>query len=179
MGEIVGLVFVLAAVAFIVFLFYKSAQGFKEQKKIKQAKAATSIRLGSTMNSTLKHVKGLPFASGVLIDVYCGPSKIVFKKDGQEVSVSREKITGIDVSTGSNIQSQLAGAAAGKYVFGGTMGAAIGSLAATTIYLVISYVSEGEAKFIMLDTYMSGSFAYKLEKDFARTGSARSSSIEL
>lgn len=170
-------VILLAFVGVMLFISYK---GYKKSSKVKKARAAISGRLGATMNGTLKHTEGLPLAPGVMVDVYYGPQKIVFKKDGQEISIAREKVTGIDVTTGKNIKAQqMAGAVTGKYVIGGTTGAIIGSLAATTTYLVISYTSEGENKFIILDTAASGTFALKVQKDYAQTSTARASSIEL
>ena len=120
------------------------------------------------MTATLKHI------------VYYGPEKVVFKKDKQEISIARSKITGIDCVTGKDIKSrQLAGAATGKYLLGGMTGAVIGSLAATTTYLVISYTSDGRDKYVMLDTAASGTFALKLQKDFKKHDTSAPSSIEL
>lgn len=175
--------YILAAIilfGFVALMLIISYKGYKKSRAAKKAREVISGRLGSTMNATLKHTEGLPFAPGALLDVYYGPERIVFKKDNQEVSVKREKITGIDVTTGKNIKTQqLAGAAAGKYILGGTTGAIIGSLVATTNYLVISYNSDGKAKFVILDTYMSGTFALKLQKDFANSNTSAPCSIEL
>lgn len=175
--SIIAAVILLAFAAIMGFISYR---GFKKSSKVKKARAAVSTRLGATMNGILKHTEGLPLAPGVMVDVYYGPEKIVFKKDQQEITISRDKITGIDVTTGKNIKAQqMAGAATGKYILGGTTGAIIGSLAATTTYLVISYTSEGKSKYVILDTAMSGTFATKVQKDFAKTSTAKATSIEL
>lgn len=146
----------------------------------KRAKERRMLRHGATMTSTLKHIEGLPIAQGVPVEVYYGPEKVVFKKDKQEISIARSKITGIDCVTGKDIKSrQLAGAATGKYLLGGMTGAVIGSLAATTTYLVISYTSDGRDKYVMLDTAASGTFALKLQKDFKKHDTSAPSSIEL
>lgn len=172
-----------SAIIVIELLVYLSFLGYLLYDYSSSRKKALNHSLSkydATMHGILKHTNGLPLAQGVLVDVYYGPEKIVLKKDRQEFSIAREKITSIDVTTGKNIKTQqISGAVMGKYVLGGTTGAILGSLAATTTYLVISYVSDGKAKFVILDTNMSGTFALKLQKDFVKTNISPSSSIEL
>ena len=161
-------------------LFYISYRGFKKARVNKRAKEATATRLGATMSGTLKHVSGLPLAKGLTVEMFYGPEKITFKKDGQEITISRDKVTGIDVVTGNgSARKAIGGAATGKYVVGGAAGAAIGALAAIDTYLVISYTSDGKNKSIKLDTAASGSFATKVAKDFKQTSKAKRSTIEL
>lgn len=158
----------------IAYLLYKH---FSAKK---QAKKKRLTRYGATESGILKHTDGLPLAKGVLVEVYYGPEKIVFKKDKQEISIARNKITGIDCVAGKDIKGQqLAGAATGKYVLGGMTGAVIGSLAATTTYLVVSYTSDNKYKYVILDTAASGMFALKVQKDFKQHDTSAPSSIEL
>lgn len=165
---------------FIALMLFISYKGYKKSSAAKKATERISNRLGATMSATLKHTEGLPIAKGVLLGVYYGPEKVVFKKDKQEISIARNKIKSIDCVTGKDIKAkQLAGAATGKYVIGGTMGAVIGSLAATTTYLVISYTSDGKDKYVILDTANSGTFALKVQKDFKQHDTSVPSSIEL
>lgn len=171
---------VLILGGFIALMLFISYKGYKKSSEIKKAAERTKQRLGATMNTTLKHTDGLPLAKGVLVEVYYGPEKIVFKKDKQEISIARNKITGIDCVTGKDIKGQqLAGAATGKYVLGGMTGAVIGSLAATTTYLVVSYTSDNKDKYVILDTAASGMFALKVQKDFKQHDTSAPSSIEL
>lgn len=159
---------------FICYLLYKHFSAKKQTEKKRLA------RYGATESGTLKHADGLPLAKGVLVEVFYGPEKIVFKKDKQEISIARNKIAGIDCVTGKDIKGQqLAGAATGKYVLGGMTGAVIGSLAATTTYLVVSYTSESKDKYVILDTAASGMFALKVQKDFKKHDTSAPSSIEL
>lgn len=165
---------------FIALMLFIGYTGYKSASKQKQATERVKERLGATMSATLKHTDGLPLAKGVFVNVYYGPEKIVFKKDKQEISIARAKINSVDCVTGQNIKSQqMAGAATGKYLLGGTTGAIIGSLAATTTYLVISYTSDGQRKTVILDTASSGMFALKVQKDFKRNDTSAHSSIEL
>lgn len=172
-----SIIIVLVLAVYVAYAFYVFKKHSTAKKKTTEQRLS---QYSATMSAQLKHTSGLPLAAGVPVTMYYGPDKIVFKKDKQEISISREKITSIDGVTGKDIKSkQLSGAAAGKFLLGGTAGAIIGSLAATTIYLVISYTSNGENKYIILDTAMSGSFYLNVQKDFAKTNKATPTSIEL
>ena len=83
--------YIMAAAIIILFcggLAYISYRGYKKSKRAKRAKEATATRLGATMSGTLKHVSGLPLAKGLTVEMFYGPDKIVFKKDGQEICQS-------------------------------------------------------------------------------------------
>lgn len=178
MGDII--IAVAIVVVFCGGLFYISYRGFKKAKANKQATGAVAKRLGATMSGTLKHESGLPLAKGLMVEMFYGPEKITFKKDGQEISVSRDKVTSIDIVTGDGAaRKAMGGAATGKYVVGGTAGAAVGALAAIDTYLVISYTSEGESKSIRLGTASSGTFPTKVVKDFQQTTTTKRSTVEL
>ena len=177
MGDIIMAVAIIAV--FCGGLFYISYRGYKKSKANKRATAAVKNRLGATMSGTLKHVSGLPLAKGLMVEMFYGPDKITFKKDGQEINISRDKVTGIDVVLGDGSgRKAIAGAASGKYVAGGT-GAAVGALAAIDTYLVISYTSEGKNKSVTLDTAASGMFPTKVAKDFQKTHHPKRTKIEL
>lgn len=167
----------IAFAALLIFVCYK---GYKKQKAVKDTQDSRAQRFGSSIHSTLKHTDGLPLAAGVPVEVYYSPDKFTFVKDLQEITVSREKITDVDCVTGKDLKAQqLAGAVAGKYILGGLGGAIIGSLSSTSMYLVISYTSDGEDKYIILDTYVSGTFALKVQKEFKNTNTSATKQIEL
>jgi Ca2+/Na+ antiporter len=171
------IVIIALLLAYVVFDVCLMSKYIKQTKKDKKSKLD---KFGATLVGTLKHASGLPISNGVFIDVYYCPDKFVFKKGGQEFIISREKITSVDVVTGKNIKSQqISGAATGKYLLGGTTGAVIGALAATTTYLAISYVSDGKSKSVLLDTASSGTFALKVQKDFANTSVTKHTTVEL
>lgn len=170
-------IIIIVLAAYLGYVVYVLRKRSAAKKKAKEKRLS---QYGATISAQLKHISGLPLAEGVMVTMYYGPEKIVFKKDKQEISIAREKITSIDGVTGKDIKSrQIAGAAAGKFIIGGTAGAVIGSLVATTIYLVISYTSGGKNKYVILDTAMSGSFYLNVQKDFAKTNKAAPTSIEL
>lgn len=179
MNEDYIIAFIILAV-FVALMLFISYKGYKKSKAQKNRKEAISSRLGATMNGTLKHKSGLPFARGLAVEVFYCPDKFVFKKDGQEVSVSREKVTSVDVIIADgSARKALSGAATGKYVLGGKTGAAMGAATAISTQMVISYVSDGKSKSIVLDTAMSGTFATKVKKDFEKTNVIKRTTVEL
>lgn len=170
MAGVILLAYVIFGVCFIAKL---------KRSKNKAVRSAMAIN-GATLAGSLKHISGLPIAKNVMVDVYYGPEKIVFKKDGQKITVSREKVTSIDLVTGGNgTRDALRGAASGKYVFGGGVGAALGAAASVKTNLVISYVSDGKPKYITLDGSSGGFLPSKIVKDFSQSGKTVHSSIEL
>lgn len=165
--------------AFVALMLFISYKGYKKSKARKDAANRTQTRLRATMNGTLTHISGLPVSKGVAVDVYCAPDKVVFKKGGQEIVVSRDKIVSADlVTTGNTTRKVLSGAAAGKYVAGKT-GATLGALSALVPHLVISYESGGKRKQITLDTNSGGTFGAKLQKELSKGVSHERSTIEL
>lgn len=167
----------IGTVLYIAYIGYFLYKHFSKQKKAKRERLE---RRGATMSGTLKHVSGLPLAKGLMVEMFYGPEKITFKKDGQEINISRDKVTGIDVVTGDGSgRKAVGGAASGKYLVGGATGAAVGALAAIDTYLVISYTSEGQNKSIRLDTASSGMFPTKVAKDFQQTSHQKRTTIDL
>jgi len=172
-GYLIGIVFLGAPICWFLWLIIRAA-GVTEKRNNNKKK------FGATKSNALKHVAGLPYAQGTIVEVYYGDNGFVFLKDGQEVSVSMDKITSIDCVYGKDVQTQMAsGAVVGKLVLGSTVGALIGAAAATTLYMVISYKSNGERKSVVLDTAFSGSFASKTEKAFKASHPVNTERIEL
>lgn len=171
-----ALFFLLTFLACVLLLGYCF---HRRQKAGKQAMAAKEKRLGAIMSGVLEHISGLPLAKGVFVEVYYCPDRIVFKKDGQEIIVSRDKITGIDLVTTNSRSKAMAGAAMGRHLYGKKIGGVIGAMSTLIPNLVISYTSDGKNKHISLDTGGNVSFATKVEKDFRQNARRASSSIEL
>lgn len=150
----------LALIGGLGYLWYK---GFKGSVKNQQAKNANKAKYNPKYTGQMKHINGLPLPQGVVLDLFYCEDKIVFKKDNQEISISKDKITSIETVTGKDIDTS--GAVAGYLVFG-LVGAVLG---ASTVYMLITYESEGEQKGITLDTYMSGFAPGKIVNDFKNT----------
>lgn len=164
----------LAAVAYFVFFLFRFSAARKKGQRVHLD------RFGATMSATLKHISGLPLAKNLPVEVLYCPDRMVFRKDAQEITVSMDKITAIDVTTGQNAgRKAITGAATGKYVAGGTAGAAIGALASIEVLLIISYISDGKSKSIIFDASAGGAFPSKLAKDFSQNHPQKKTTIEL
>lgn len=163
-----------AALAFYIVVLCRYAADRKKSK------SRHLDRYGATMSATLKHISGLPIAKNLPVEVLYCPDRILFRKGAQEITVSMEKITAIDLTTGQHTARQaMAGAATGKYVLGGKTGAAVGALAAVSTQLIISYTSGGESRSVVLDASSGGTFPAKVVKAFGQTHAPKSSKIEL
>ena len=138
----------VAAVAYFVFLLCRLRAAQKNQNH------RHLDRYGATMSGTLKHLSGLPLAKNLPVEILYCPDRFVFRKDAQEITVSMDKVTGIDVTTGQHTGRNA------------ITGAALGALASIEMLLIISYTSDGKNKSIVFDASAGGTFPTKLEKDF-------------
>lgn len=159
---IVLLLIFLSAVFLLIYTVRKRAKGSKKARDL------TASRLGADMSATLTHISGLPVARSLPVEMYYGQDKITFISGGQEVSVSRDKITSIDTTlTGATRRIPKSTAATFR------------ALAAIKMRLIISYISGGKAKNITLDASSCSAFASKVVDDFRKTSPHRHSRTEL
>ena len=143
---------------------------------------------GITIYTAFHHVNGLPIPENVLCEVFSYPDRIDFKSGTTEIKLPKEKITDISIKTDTEIQQQLVssagGAIAGAMLFG-SLGAIIGGrvktkkVKTTTNYLIITYKSENELKYIGFDIQNNPSSADTLVKEFQKSNSASGVKIEL
>ena len=143
---------------------------------------------GITIYTAFHHVNGLPIPENVLCEVFSYPDRIDFNSGTTEIKLPKEKITDISIKTDTEIQQQLVssagGAIAGAMLFG-SLGAIIGGrvktkkVKTTTNYLIITYKSENELKYIGFDIQNNPSSADKLVKEFQKSNSASGVKIEL
>lgn len=143
---------------------------------------------GLTIYTALHHIHGLPIAENTLCEVFSYPDRIEFKAGTTNIQLQKEKITDMCIKTDVDIQNQavssVGGAVAGAAIFG-TLGAIIGGRIKTkkvktvTNYLIISYKSDKELKYIGFDTVNNPVLASKLVKEFQSNGTTSSVNIEL
>ena len=146
----------------------------------KSEKKARLQKYSAFYTGIFKHVGGLPLAEGVLVEVFYGREKIIFKKEQQEISLECSRIIDMDTVFGKDVNAQAAsGATAGAIIGGGIAGAAIGALLTSSLYFVITYNKDEEPQFIFLDTAASGSVANKIAEDFKAINIRETKEIEL
>jgi len=174
---ILNILFVISLVFFIFFCFRfllnpSKIIVYSEIKEIKET--------DNYINGHIKHFSGLPIASGAKIEVFIGNDKILFKKEGQEFLLDRSKVISVDYVQGKDANNQaMVGAIAGSMIVGGVSGAFLGSMLAKEYYLIFTYKSEGEIKFISLSTGGSNLPINKIISDFKSSGNQIEERIEL
>lgn len=101
----------------------------------------------ATMSASVTHVKGLPLPAGARLTMYYEPGRVVFRRAGQEVVIPRGFVERIELR-----------------VFDGPDGRAPQKKDAL---LVISHVRGGRQMQVLVDARGAGSFASRVERDFA------------
>ena len=160
-------------IVFIVFfaicgiVIYAGVRSIQKAKKISAEKQEKASARSAHIYGTIKHYDGLPFPGGVMVEMYYGKDAICFTKDNQEVTLDRIKVVNMDVCSGKDLKANSSSGAVGAgFLLAGATGAAIGALAASGTYLVISYKKDEELKLILLDTFGTAIPIQKLIKDF-------------
>jgi len=177
MGQVLAYVLVFLFVGGVILFCVKS---FKKSIKMQRAKENGLIKYSAIYAGLLKHIDGLPIASGSIVEFFYGTQKIIFRKDNQEISLECNKILSMDIVLGKDVKSQAAtGAIAGKYLLGGLGGAALGAILATTFYFVVIYKKDEENKTILLDSTGSDLPLKKILDDFKSNHQNTTQNIQL
>lgn len=116
------------------------------------------------------------------------PDRLEFKAGTIEFKLSKNKISDMCITTDTEIQKQsvssIGGAVAGAMFFG-PLGAMIGgrvkkkTVITHTTYLIITYQSDSELKYIGFDIKNNPPSAIKLMKEFKQNYSSPGAKIEL
>lgn len=166
-------------------MIYYKRQGFSASKK-SNAKVPGAIMSGKGLG----HISGLPVAKNAHIEAYYCPDKFVFIKGSQTITVSMDKVVSVDFlkncpdGSDRNLSSAVitAGALAGN---NGTNGVNAGVISVEALamvmagYLVITYVSGGEVKFIVLNAISSRRFAKEAQAAFKNSRKKKHMTVEL
>lgn len=168
----------------------------KEAKRIeyfetKEAKKLDKMRQKALKDSTgqLTLIGGLAnLPQGAVCDVYYNQVRIKFVVSGQEFNLDASKLLDVSVMTSTQIQQQyvssIGGAVAGAVLLG-PLGAIIGgsskkkNINNTTRYLVISYISEEETKYLVFDVTNNSVLGNQLEKKYKVLKSEEKLKVEL
>lgn len=161
-GVVICLLLWVAIFAFRMAVLTSRAK--KEGKKMRAERHNKEVALKAEKGywdyGTFKHTAGLPLAEGVECRVEYYNDKINIEGSGTNFSLSFDKVSDIAVKTDKEIQksyvSSAGGAVVGGYLFG-PVGAMIGgrakekTSAVLTHYLIITYTSDNEIKYIGLE----------------------------
>lgn len=161
----------LIGIVFVVWIVYLIATRDKRAIKKVTKREARKNALTNKLNSkdiilSGKHITGLPIAEGIQCIISYLSDKIEIKQGGNTFNLDLSKVTDITSTTDTEIQkhyvSSVGGAVGGAVLFG-PLGAMVGGRAkekkTTTVthYLVITYNSDGEIKYISFEYLPSAS----------------------
>ena len=171
-------------------------QDLKEAKQIEYFESKEARKLDKARQKAMKDSTGqltligglgnLP--QGSVCDVYYNQVRIKFLVSGQEFTLDVSKLLDVSVMTSTQIQQQyvssIGGAVAGAVLLG-PLGAIIGgsakkkNLNSKTRYLVISYISNDETKYIVFDVTTNSVLGNQLEKKYKALKSYERVKVEL
>lgn len=167
-----SIVFIIEGLIFGILTFFL----FKPTEKEKEKQSEKQKRQNERMKTcSMKHVNGLPIAENVNCTITSFPDSFEFSSGSMKFKLEKNKITDICIKTDEEIQQQYVssvGGAVGGAVLFGPLGAMIGGRAKKkTIkeishYLIITYMSDDEIKYMGFDIGLNMVFAKKVVKDF-------------
>ncbi len=165
LGFLMTLLLALVFVGLPCAIYNSIKNSAKRNKKIKEDMKAKGIR----QIACFAHVYGLSIAENVICKISDYEDKYNFEANGVNFNLDKSKITDVCIKTDTEIQHQsvssVGGAIAGRVLFG-PLGAIIGGRAktrkvkTTTQYLIFTYISNEEIKYICFDI-SSSSWAAK------------------
>ena len=162
-GFAVGWIIAFAALTVLIGVcaYCRAFKGKSLAELHSDGKDSSFLKSGSFFYSCkLKLVGGLPFPEGTTCKMKYGKEKMLFLSNGQEVSLDASKLVDISVMTNTEIQKQYVSSAGGALaglvtlgplgavMFGGTKQK---KLTNKTKYLVITYSSNDEVKYLVFD----------------------------
>ena len=159
----------------IIILAIIIGREIKRRNNARREKAGKVIEPTSSVWVTFRHVNGLPIAEGAACSVYSYPDRYDFVSGTMRFSLAKSKVTDVCARTEKEIYQQYvssAGGAVGGALLFGPLGALIGGRikkktdVKTRTYLIITYMTEGEVKYVGFDTTGNHSAPQKLIQEF-------------
>ena len=159
----------------IIILAIIICREIKRRINTKQEKAGKVVEPTSSVWVTFRHINGLPIAEGAACSVYSYPDRLDFVSGTMRFSLAKSKVTDVCARTEREIYQQYvssAGGAVGGALLFGPLGAIIGGRVKkkadvkTRTYLIITYMTEGEVKYVGFDTTGHHSAPQKLIQEF-------------
>lgn len=158
----------------------------------KKEKQPTIYEIVASKNASLftcgNHVSGLPIAENVKCNIFSCPEHYEISVNGNSFTLSKSKVIDVAIKTDVEISKQMVssvgGAVAGAVVFG-PLGAIIGGRAkekkSKTIsnYLIFTYKSDDEIKYIGFDASFSVAMAKEFVKEFQKNNTGSGTVIDL
>ncbi len=172
LGEILPPVII---VVILIALIILSIVNIAKSSKAKKARLSALKADGVTIAGDFFHVNGLPIAEGTFCQLLSYPDRYDFVSGKMKFSLEKEKVTDVCCKTETEIQQQYVssiGGAVGGAVLFGPIGAMIGGRAKKKtdktmhLYLIITYMSDNEVKYIGFESKSVSSKINKIVAEF-------------
>lgn len=159
-GTFFAYVRLLLAILATILLFVQSNRVRKRRKKERQRARDDMLERQASLSVGLPHTMGLPIAENMDCQIYSTPTQYEIVASGNQFNIEKSKISDVSLKTDTEIQKQVTssvGGAVGGAVLFGPLGAMIGGRAkakdirTTTTYLIFTFSSDGEVKFVAFD----------------------------
>ena len=182
--------FILIAFLFAIIIFctYMAVKTTKMQKDAKKERKEIMKATNASLMETFIHFSGLPIPEGVACKVISLPDRYDFIANGATISLSKNKVTDICLKSDAEIQKQYvssaAGAVGGALLFG-PVGALIGGRVKEKktkqifTYLIFTYETNGELKYLALDVTYSVPKALKYKEEFKQNATQHNLQINI
>ena len=150
----------IVMVLIAVMAFVQGSQLRKEKKRKKELEIEEKLKRQAKFSAELPHSVGLPIAEKTNCQIYSGATQYEIVGNGNQFNIDKSKITDVSLKTDIEIQKQVSssvGGAVGGAVLFGPLGAMIGgrakqrNLKTVTKYLIFTYNSDGEVKYVAFD----------------------------
>lgn len=176
-------IFLILIIILCIVMIRNTTKAAKARKK----KLVDLKDKGVSIFALFRHVNGLPLAEDVFCEIHSYPDRYEVISRAMQFSLSKDKVRDVCMKTETEIREQyvssVGGAVGGAMLFG-ALGAMIGGRVKKKTdrtlhtYLIITYISEEEIKYIGFDATADWGTVNKLVKEF-RERNTESTRIEL
>lgn len=159
LGKLLPLIIIIVVLLLFIVFCIKMIIVTTKAKKMQQNKLQQLRNQGVSLYGTYQHIYGLPVPENTFVSIYSYPNNIIFTKDKTEITLEKNKLTDVCITTDVDIQksyvSSIGGAVGGAVLFG-PVGAMIGGRAkaktSKTIYsyLIFTYKKDNENDFCFI-----------------------------
>lgn len=182
------IVLLVILLALIVFCLYMAATTSKTKKNAKKRVYDLKAQRNASAYGCLQTVYGLPFAEGTYCEILSCGDHYEFIANGTTVNLEKAKVTDVSIKTDVDVQKQYvssAGGAVAGAMIAGPLGAMVGGRAKKketrtyTSYLIFTYVSDGEVKYITFSALGNFQDILKDYKAYSQSNTATTATVNL
>lgn len=187
-GDIFSLGIIAILFVLIIWGFYMAMKTSEKQRVAKLKRKRLMADTNSSLLESFQHFNGLPIPEGTMCTINSQPTKYTISSNGANINLDKNKVIDICIKTDVEIQKQYVSSAAGAIggaILFGPIGALIGGRAKEKktqqifSYLIFTYLSEGDMKYIAFNATNSVFIAAKYVDEFKKSHQKNAVEINL